>query len=78
MANELTGLEEHSEDALAEELGKYEGKWVAILESEQKVVGTGNDAYEAKVDAERRGYAETALFKVPLSGKYYVYPARTC
>jgi hypothetical protein len=40
----------------------YAGKWVAILESEQKVVGSGNDAYEAKVDAERKGYADTALF----------------
>jgi hypothetical protein len=73
MENEPVELEDHKEDVLADELGKYEGKWVAILESEQKVVGSGNDAYEAKVDAERNGYTDTALFRVPERGKYYVY-----
>jgi len=28
-----------SQDPLEEELGKYENKWVAILESERRVVG---------------------------------------
>jgi len=73
MSNELAEPHDQKEDALAEELGRYAGKWVAVLESQQRVVGSGNDAYEAKVDAERNGYTQTSLFRVPAPGKYYVY-----
>jgi hypothetical protein len=52
-------------DSLQEELGQYEAKWVAILESERKIVGSGDDAYEAKHDAEANGYPEIVLLKVP-------------
>lgn len=37
----------------------------AIDESQEKIVGVGNDAFEATKDAERQGYQETILFKVP-------------
>ena len=50
---------------LKSEIEKYENKWVAIDESEEKVVGVGDDAFEATADAERKGYQETILFKVP-------------
>ena len=44
---------------------KYEDKWIAIDGSEEKIVGDGNNVFEATEDAERNGYQETILFKVP-------------
>jgi len=51
--------------ALGRQLEKYEDKWIAIDESEEKIVGVGENAVEATADAERNGYQETILFKVP-------------
>jgi len=51
--------------AISDQLEKYENKWVAIDESLEKIVGVGNDAFEATKDAEDHGYQETILFKVP-------------
>lgn len=64
-----------SKDPLTEELGCYENQWVAILESERRIVGSGDTAVEAKQEAKTRGYSEIALFKVPAAGKLYAYPA---
>ena len=50
---------------LGTELEKYEDKWIAIDESEVKIVGVGDNAFEATEDAERNGSSETILFKVP-------------
>jgi hypothetical protein len=50
---------------LGKQLEKYEDKWIAIAESEEKIVGSGENAFEAKENAERNGYQETILFKVP-------------
>ena len=50
--------------SLQEQLGQYEDKWVAILERIQTIVGSGNDAYEVKLDAEANGYPDIELFKV--------------
>jgi len=50
---------------LRTEVEKCEDKWIAIDESEEKVVGVGDNAFEATTDAERNGYQETILFKVP-------------
>ena len=50
---------------LSPQFDQFENKWVAIDESEEKVVGVGDDAFEATEDAERNGYRETILFKVP-------------
>ena len=72
----VTGVTEtnmDTKDPLENELGKYENKWVAISEPERRVVGSGNNAIEAKADAEAKGYTDTALFKVRASGKMYVY-----
>ncbi len=51
--------------AISDQLQKYENKWIAIDESQKKIVGVGNDAFEATEEAERNGYLETILFKVP-------------
>jgi hypothetical protein len=50
---------------ISEQLERYENKWVAIDESEEKIVGVGDDAFEATEAAERSGYQETILFRVP-------------
>ena len=52
---------------LGKQFEKYEGKWIAIDGSEEKIVGVGDSALEATEDAERNGYQETILFKVPSS-----------
>lgn len=60
-------------DQLLEQLRAYEGKWVAVLEleDETKVVASGNDACEAKEEAEKKGYADVALLKVlPFDAAY--------
>jgi hypothetical protein len=57
--------------SLEDDLMHYENKWVAISESEDKVVGSGIDAYEAKLDAEKNGYEDTILFKVRPFGRTY-------
>jgi hypothetical protein len=45
---------------------------VAILESKREIVGSGNDAYEAKLDAEANGYPEVVLLKVPRFDRAYI------
>jgi hypothetical protein len=50
---------------ISAQLEKYENKWVAIDESEEKIVGVGDDAFEATEDAERGGHQDTILFRVP-------------
>lgn len=49
---------------LLEELKKYEDKWVALMETEEKVIGSGEDASQAKRDAERKGYKDFILLRV--------------
>jgi hypothetical protein len=51
--------------AISAQLEKHENKWVAIDETQEKIVGVGDDAFEATEDAERHGYHDTILFKVP-------------
>jgi Family of unknown function (DUF5678) len=50
---------------ISAQLEKYENKWVAIDESEEKIVGVGDNAFEATEDAERSGYQDAILFRVP-------------
>jgi hypothetical protein len=50
---------------LSGEFEKYEDKWIAIDESEEKIVGVGDNAFEATAEAERNGFQDTILFKVP-------------
>ena len=51
--------------AISAQLEEYENKWIAIDESEEKIVGVGDNAFEATEVAERGGYKDTILFKVP-------------
>jgi hypothetical protein len=51
--------------AISARLEKFENKWVAIDETEEKIVGVGDDAFEATAEAERSGYPDAILFKVP-------------
>jgi len=51
--------------AISAQLEEYENKWIAIDESEEKIVGVGDNAFEATEDAERSGYQDTILFRVP-------------
>ncbi|MDQ2920500.1 MAG: DUF5678 domain-containing protein [Acidobacteriota bacterium] len=51
--------------SISTQLKEYEDKWVAISEADGKVVGVGNDAFEATEAAERKGYHDTILFKIP-------------
>ncbi len=47
------------------DLNKYLNKWVAFEDGSENVVGVGNDAVEAKKDAEKNGYkGELVFFKV--------------
>ena len=53
-------------------LTEYEDRWVALSEDEGKGVGVGDDAYQASKDAERNGYAEPLILKVPSSDCGYI------
>jgi hypothetical protein len=44
--------------AISTQFEKYENKWVAIDESQERIVGVGTDAFEATEDAERHGYQD--------------------
>ena len=57
---------------LTEQFRDYEDMWVAILESESRIVGSGADPLEARADAEHKGYSETTLFQVPAFDQLYV------
>lgn len=55
------------------ELRKYESKWVAVLKSEggDIIVGSGEDAIEARRNARSNGFDEAVLLWVrPFNGKY--------
>jgi hypothetical protein len=62
---------------LSYELLKYENQWVVILESEQRIVGSGPDCYEAKQDAESHGYADVAKVG-PRHDVRYAFALRQC
>ena len=62
-----------SKQDLSYELLKYENQWVAILESEERVVGSGSDAYEAQQDAERNGYPDVLLMRVRAADARYAF-----
>lgn len=58
---------------LSRELLKYENQWVAILQKEDRVVGSGPDAYEAQQDAARQGYSDVLLMRVRSTDTYYAF-----
>jgi hypothetical protein len=59
------------DEILLEELKNYEDKWVALLEPDKKVVASGEDAFEAAQEAEKKGYHNFILLKVlPFNALY--------
>jgi hypothetical protein len=61
--------------AFANELGKYEGKWVAILNygsDDEIIVGNGETIIDARADAESKGFQDVTFFKVPPSNRIFV------
>ena len=67
---ELAMIEEaitEKELAFLKQLEEHENEWVAFIEKEgaEIVVGSGKDAVEATKDAERRGFSDAILMKVP-------------
>lgn len=43
----------------------YKGLWVALLQDEQTVVGSGKTAKEAWEEAQRRGHKKPILTRMP-------------
>ncbi len=44
---------------------KYKGLWVALLDDEQTVVGSGQTLKEAIGKAQKSGYADPIMMRVP-------------
>jgi len=44
---------------------KYKGLWVAFLDDEQTVVGSGKTLKEALNEAQKRGYKEPIMNRMP-------------
>jgi hypothetical protein len=58
---------DENELAFLRQLEQHEDEWVAFIEKDgvETVVGSGRDAVEAIRDAEKRGFANAVLMKVP-------------
>lgn len=56
-----------SELAFLKQLEQHEDEWVAFVEENgaEIVVGSGKDAVEAIRDAEKHGFSDAVLMKVP-------------
>ena len=51
---------------------KYKGKWVALKDDEQTVVGSGAKAKDALEEARQKGYDHPILHRVPTKLITYV------
>ncbi|OGY24951.1 MAG: hypothetical protein A2Y57_02395 [Candidatus Woykebacteria bacterium RBG_13_40_7b] len=51
---------------------KYKGKWVALKDDEETVVGVGDTLDKALEGAKKKGYENPILFKVPIEVLPYV------
>ena len=51
---------------------QYSGKWVALAEDEQTVLGSGKTAAEAFAIAEKKGFHKPILTRVPKKLVSYV------
>jgi hypothetical protein len=58
---------------LSYELLDYENRWVAILESEERIVASGSDAYEVQQEAEKRGYSDVLIMRVRETDARYAF-----
>lgn len=46
-------------------LQNIEDKWIAINEADSTIVATGDSIFDVDRDAEKKGYENVLLFKVP-------------
>ncbi len=51
---------------------KYRGKFIALLENSNKVVGVGSTPQKALKEAEKQGYNDPILTKVPTKTTAYI------
>jgi hypothetical protein len=72
----IEGLSE-KEVAHIKELKRYQRKWVAVVEAEDGdiIVGSGDDAVEAKRNAQEQGFTDVVLFWVRPSNAGFVLPS---
>jgi hypothetical protein len=52
---------------LAAQFGEFENQWIAIDANAEKIVANGATLLEVDREAERQGYENVFLFKVPRS-----------
>lgn len=51
---------------------EYKGLWVALMDDETTVVGSGKTAKEALLEARRKGYLDPILARMPRELTSYV------
>lgn len=51
---------------------KYKGKWVSLTGDEKKVISSGKSAKGTLEKAQKKGYKNPILFKVPIAVLPYV------
>jgi Family of unknown function (DUF5678) len=56
------------------DLSQYKNQWVALADSDNKVVGSGKDMVEAQADAQKNGYTNptTITFMKVLPFSHYI------
>ncbi|MEK6286777.1 MAG: DUF5678 domain-containing protein [Acidobacteriota bacterium] len=51
--------------AMSSQFAEHEDKWVAINETDNTIVATGDSIFDVDREAEQKGYDNVLLFKVP-------------
>lgn len=51
--------------AMSSQFAEHEDKWVAINETDNTIVATGDSNFDVDREAEAKGYDNVLLFKVP-------------
>jgi hypothetical protein len=54
---------------LAQQLAKHKGRWVAVDDSTNAIVGSGASAAEAVETARQKGITDPLVFRVPLHAR---------
>jgi hypothetical protein len=49
---------------LVEQLKNYESKWVALSPDQAQILASGETAFQAKREAEQKGFKDVVLFRV--------------
>jgi hypoxanthine-guanine phosphoribosyltransferase len=59
------------ETASIKEIKRLQNKWVALSVPDERIVGVGKDAVQAKKSAEKRGEKDIVLMKILPLDSYY-------